>query len=154
MSEVDEAMTGVDGGESHLPLSEDETRVLELYDKLQELRLEIAIINAQQTGTKGDEDLTAAQNALLTARARYRLRNDAIEAVMVANPILKAVHSGTQASPIERHVLSFIIAESTVVPTPADPVRVEISSHTCSKGTRRPFRWPSTQRAGQSCAVT
>ncbi|KAK4079800.1 hypothetical protein Trihar35433_905 [Trichoderma harzianum] len=104
MSEVDEAMTGVDGGESHLPLSEDETRVLELYDKLQELRLEIAIINAQQAGAKGgDEDLTAAQNALLTARARYRLRNDAIEAVMVANPILKAVHSGTQASPIERH---------------------------------------------------
>lgn len=50
MSEVDEAMTGVDGGESHLPLSEDETRVLELYDKLQELRLEIAIINAQQAG--------------------------------------------------------------------------------------------------------
>lgn len=133
MSEVDEAMTGVDGGESHLPLSEDETRVLELYDKLQELRLEIAIINAQQAGKVtftcqarrwkkslcspghcwifsgakgGDEDLTAAQNALLTARARYRLRNDAIEAVMVANPILKAVHSGTQASPIERHVSS------------------------------------------------
>ncbi|KAL7936113.1 centromere protein H (CENP-H) domain-containing protein [Trichoderma chlorosporum] len=126
MSEVDEAMAGVDGGESRLPLSEDETRVLELYDKLQELRLEIAIINAQQagkvtcqtrrwklflltrtlagfSGAKHDEDITAAQNALLTARARYRLRNDAIEAVMVANPILKAVHSGTQASPIERH---------------------------------------------------
>jgi hypothetical protein len=50
MSEVDEAMTGVDGGESRLPLSEDETKVLELYDKLQELRLEIAIINAQQAG--------------------------------------------------------------------------------------------------------
>lgn len=58
------------------------------------------------SGAKGDEDLTAAQNALLTARARYRLRNDAIEAVMVTDPILKAVHSGTQASPIERHVLS------------------------------------------------
>lgn len=43
-------MTGVDGGESRLPLSEDETKVLELYDRLQELRLEIAIINAQQVG--------------------------------------------------------------------------------------------------------
>ncbi|PNP53984.1 hypothetical protein THARTR1_05671 [Trichoderma harzianum] len=114
MSEVDEAMTGVDGGESHLPLSEDETRVLELYDKLQELRLEIAIINAQQAG----------KNALLTARARYRLRNDAIEAVMVANPILKAVHSGTQASPIERHVSSEL--SPTVVPPPADPVRRDL----------------------------
>ncbi|KAM0254432.1 hypothetical protein ACHAQJ_006772 [Trichoderma viride] len=129
MSEVDEAMTGVDGGEPRLPLSEDETKVLELYDKLQELRLEIAIINAQQagkvtlarrtvegglithpklclaSGRKDDEsNITVAQNALLTARARYRLRNDAIEAVMMANPILKAVHNGTQASPIERHV--------------------------------------------------
>lgn len=50
MSEVDEPMTGADGGESRLPLSEDETKVLELYDRLQELRLEIAIINAQQAG--------------------------------------------------------------------------------------------------------
>ncbi|EHK16857.1 uncharacterized protein TRIVIDRAFT_195718 [Trichoderma virens Gv29-8] len=106
MSEVDEAMTGVDGGESRLPLSEDETRVLELYDKLQELRLEIAIINAQQADE--EEDITAAQSALLTARARYRLRNDAIEAVMVANPILKAVHSGTQASPIERDLFPYV----------------------------------------------
>ncbi|PTB64489.1 hypothetical protein BBK36DRAFT_169649 [Trichoderma citrinoviride] len=106
MSEADEAMTGVDGGESRLPLSEDETKVLELYDRLQELRLEIAIINAQQADD--DEDVTAAQNALLTARARYRLRNDAIEAVMVANPILKAVHSGTQANPIERDLFPYI----------------------------------------------
>lgn len=52
MSEADEAMTGVHGGESRLPLSEDETKVLELYDRLQELRLEIAIINAQQAGKK------------------------------------------------------------------------------------------------------
>ncbi|PNP42574.1 hypothetical protein TGAMA5MH_05315 [Trichoderma gamsii] len=107
MSEVDEPMTGVDGGESRLPLSEDETRVLELYDKLQELRLEIAIINAQQAGRNYDDEsnIAEAQDALLTARARYRLRNDAIESVMMANPILKAVHNGTQASPIERHVL-------------------------------------------------
>lgn len=32
---------------SHLPLSNDEQRVLDLYDQLQQLRLEIAIINAQ-----------------------------------------------------------------------------------------------------------
>ncbi|KAL7790956.1 centromere protein H (CENP-H) domain-containing protein [Trichoderma ceciliae] len=103
MSDFDETMAGVDGGESRLPLSEDETKVLELYDKLQELRLEIAIINAQQAGGRDDENIATAQNALLAARARFRLRNDAIEAVMMANPILKAVHNGTQASPIERH---------------------------------------------------
>ncbi|KAM0514859.1 hypothetical protein ACHAPE_006535 [Trichoderma viride] len=113
MSEVDEPMTGVDGGESRLPLSEDETRVLELYDKLQELRLEIAIINAQQAASLGrsyddDSNITEAQDALLTARARYRLRNDAIESVMMANPILKAVHNGTQASPIERDLFPYV----------------------------------------------
>ncbi|KAL6908652.1 centromere protein H (CENP-H) domain-containing protein [Trichoderma evansii] len=109
MSEVDEPMTGVDGGESRLPLSEDETRVLELYDKLQELRLEIAIINAQQAGRNYDgSNITEAQDALLTARARYRLRNDAIESVMMANPILKAVHNGTQASPIERDLFPYV----------------------------------------------
>ncbi|UKZ63200.1 uncharacterized protein TrAtP1_004429 [Trichoderma atroviride] len=110
MSEVDEPMTGADGGESRLPLSEDETRVLELYDKLQELRLEIAIINAQQAGRNYDDggNITEAQDALLTARARYRLRNDAIESVMMANPILKAVHNGTQASPIERDLFPYV----------------------------------------------
>ncbi|ETS05778.1 hypothetical protein M419DRAFT_70459 [Trichoderma reesei RUT C-30] len=123
MSETDEAMTGVDGGESRLPLSEDETKVLELYDRLQELRLEIAIINAQQVGVKDDGDLTAAQNALLTARARYRLRNDAIEAVMMANPILKAVHSGTQASPIERHLNLFPYIEQR------DETSISVAKH-------------------------
>ncbi|KAM0446714.1 hypothetical protein ACHAO4_009214 [Trichoderma viride] len=115
MSEVDEPMTGVDGGESRLPLSEDETRVLELYGKLQELRLEIAIINAQQAGLASlgrnyddESNITEAQDALLTARARYRLRNDAIESVMMANPILKAVHNGTQASPIERDLFPYV----------------------------------------------
>lgn len=49
MSEMlDQSMAdGVDD-ESHLRLTEEEDRVLALYDKLQELRLEIAIINAQR----------------------------------------------------------------------------------------------------------
>lgn len=45
----DEAMTeNIEETETRLPLSDDEQRALELYDRLQELRLEIAIINAQQ----------------------------------------------------------------------------------------------------------
>lgn len=35
--------------EARLPLSEDEQRVLDLYDQLQQLRLEIEIINAQSS---------------------------------------------------------------------------------------------------------
>lgn len=39
--------------DSQLPLSEDERRVLKLYDQLQQLRLEIAIINAQSVYRPG-----------------------------------------------------------------------------------------------------
>jgi len=39
--------------DAQLPLSEDEQRVLKLYDQLQHLRLEIAIINAQSVYRPG-----------------------------------------------------------------------------------------------------
>ena len=39
--------------DSYLPLSDDEARALELYEKLQQLRLEIAIINAQKIHENG-----------------------------------------------------------------------------------------------------
>lgn len=42
-----------DSREPQLPLSEDERRVLELYDKLQQLQLEIAILNAQKSHQSG-----------------------------------------------------------------------------------------------------
>lgn len=99
-------------------------------------------------------NITEAQDALLTARARYRLRNDAIESVMMANPILKAVHNGTQASPIERHVLLLLAPTITDPastlrfpekkerkekrPSFADPA-TGISSHTCRNETRHPY---------------
>jgi hypothetical protein len=38
---------------AYLPISEDEEKILALYDRLQELRLEIAIINAQQSHQPG-----------------------------------------------------------------------------------------------------
>ncbi|KYK56880.1 hypothetical protein DCS_03886 [Drechmeria coniospora] len=116
--------------QSRLPLSADEQRVIQLYDQLQQLRLEIAIIKAQAlpspssgmatdiqiypscqhthtvaTAARGSDEVSAeAQQDLLDSRARFRLRQDVIEAVMTANPILKAVHGGTDASPVERHV--------------------------------------------------
>lgn len=49
-----------------------------------------------------DEDLQAEQQALLEAKARYALKKSIAESIMVANPILKAVHAGSNASPIER----------------------------------------------------
>ncbi|KAF7562225.1 hypothetical protein G7046_g1938 [Stylonectria norvegica] len=92
--------------ENHLPLSEDEEKAWALYDKLQELRLEIAIINAQQKLLQSDEDTVSsptdeetrrAQWDLVETQAKHRLRNDVVDAVVIANPILKAVHGGTDA---------------------------------------------------------
>ncbi|QUC17825.1 uncharacterized protein UV8b_02066 [Ustilaginoidea virens] len=104
-----------DEQESQLPLSEDEQQVLELYDQLQQLRLEIAIINAQSARRLVPELSSSATNVspetqkeLLDARANFRLRNDAVESVMTVNPILKAVHHGTNASPAERDLLPYI----------------------------------------------
>ncbi|KAK7226360.1 hypothetical protein V2G26_014363 [Clonostachys chloroleuca] len=98
-----------------LPLSADEERALALYDKLRELQLEIAIINAQHkaqddasSGEMTVEEADEACNQLLDTRARYMLRNSVVEAVLSANPILKAVHNGTDASPVERDLLSYV----------------------------------------------
>ncbi|RGP70465.1 hypothetical protein FSPOR_4040 [Fusarium sporotrichioides] len=99
---------------SHLPISEDEEKILALYDRIQELRLEIAIINAQQshqlddTALFTDEETQKAQSELLETRAQYVLRNDVTEAVMTANPILKAVHSNAETALIERELLPYI----------------------------------------------
>ncbi|CAM1506682.1 Fc.00g063230.m01.CDS01 [Cosmosporella sp. VM-42] len=110
----DEPMINGHGEESHLPLTDDEERVLALYDRLQELRLEIAIINAQQAHQTDearnptDEETRKAQSDLLEARAKYVLRNNVVDAVMMANPILKAVHNGINASPVERDLLPYV----------------------------------------------
>lgn len=48
------------------------------------------------------EEVQQAQNVMMEARAKYMLRNQVVEAVMAANPILKAVHSGRDASAVER----------------------------------------------------
>ncbi|KAG6039563.1 hypothetical protein E4U41_002408 [Claviceps citrina] len=97
-----------------LPLSEDEQRVLELYDQLQQLRLEIAIMNEQSVyrpvlpTSDASKVSEQTQRDVLDARATFRLRNDVVESVMTANPILKAVHNGTNASPAERDLLPHI----------------------------------------------
>ncbi|KAL5618640.1 hypothetical protein FOVSG1_000862 [Fusarium oxysporum f. sp. vasinfectum] len=106
----------LDGHEemSHLPISEDEAKILELYDRIQELRLEIAIINAQkshqpeETSSLTAEETEKAQPELMESRAQYILRNEVTEAVMTANPILRAVHGGPEAALVERELLTYI----------------------------------------------
>ncbi|KAI2463285.1 centromere protein H (CENP-H)-domain-containing protein [Annulohypoxylon bovei var. microspora] len=94
-----------------LLLSDDEKRILELHDRLQQLQLEIVLLKTQKDYDPDtdlpteDGSIEAAQKALLDSRSRYVLRNQVVESVVVANPILQAVHNGTKASPIERDLL-------------------------------------------------
>jgi len=49
-----------------------------------------------------ESDIKDAQQDLLKARAAYQVRSNIIESVLVANPIIKAVHAGTKASIVEQ----------------------------------------------------
>ncbi|KAI0205030.1 centromere protein H (CENP-H)-domain-containing protein [Astrocystis sublimbata] len=94
-----------------LRLSHREKQVLELHDKLQQLQLEIALLNAQNSyvpDTTSRRTVEEAQKELLGSRARYTLRNEVVASVVSANPILQAVHDGTMASPIERDLLPLL----------------------------------------------
>lgn len=86
-----------------------EQQILELYDQLEELKLECSLLEAQDTAVLNsqvndvsEEALKTAQNELLESRALYSLRNNILESILMANPILKAVHAGPKASPVER----------------------------------------------------
>ncbi|KAI0015882.1 centromere protein H (CENP-H)-domain-containing protein [Xylariomycetidae sp. FL0641] len=97
-------------------LSADEKRVLELYERLQQLQLEIALLNAQNNylpNTNSGATIEDAQKALLDSRSRYVLRNEVVGSVMSANPILQAVHQGTKASPIEKDLLPLLQTRDT-----------------------------------------
>jgi hypothetical protein len=51
-----------------------------------------------------EEDIKNAQEELLKAKARYQMRTNIVENVLVVNPILKAVHAGSHATVIEQSV--------------------------------------------------
>ncbi|KAA8567368.1 hypothetical protein EYC84_010393 [Monilinia fructicola] len=97
------------------PLSDQEKRILEVYDKLEELQVEIALLKAQGVISSRefpdevtDEDIRKAEKDLLESKANYSLRSKLIENVVIANPVLKAVHAGNNASIIEQDLLPLI----------------------------------------------
>lgn len=107
-------------------LTDQEKRILDVYDRLEELQLEIALLKAQGVLSQGEsflfmkektnkslrssdepvdvseEEIAAAQEELLKAKAAYQVRNNVIQSVLIANPILKAVHGGKSASIAEQ----------------------------------------------------
>ncbi|TRX98926.1 hypothetical protein FHL15_000268 [Xylaria flabelliformis] len=101
-----------------LLLSDREKRILELHDKLQQLQLEIALLNAQNNYVPNmisERTVEDAQKELLDSRARYTLRNEVVASVVSANPILQAVHNGTKASPIESRDLLPLLTDRDAV---------------------------------------
>ena len=125
---VVEEMEGVEVTETEVDssplMTEQEKRILEVYDRLEELQLEIALLRARGILSKGmhsdhiychvflpfidepveatEEDIKLAEQDLLKAKALYQVRTNIVENVLVANPILKAVHAGSNASIIEQ----------------------------------------------------
>ncbi|KAK3167226.1 hypothetical protein OEA41_010352 [Lepraria neglecta] len=93
-----------------LPFYEIEGQVLALWDQLNELKLEQALLEAQNTLSGEEPDsygetnaqLEEAERECLEARAAYMLRQSVVEGVLIADPILNAVHSGANATATER----------------------------------------------------
>ncbi|KAL0936411.1 uncharacterized protein CTRU02_208626 [Colletotrichum truncatum] len=100
-------------------LSKDEQRVLALYDELRDLEVKVALMKAQQSYSpdsstlNNENNVRKAQEDAAKARARWLLRNDITDSVMTANPILKAVHGSTQATPVEVDLIPYVNSRDT-----------------------------------------
>lgn len=61
-----------------------------------------------------DEELDAqvkiAEKEYFEARATYSLKQNVVEDVLVVDPVLKAVHSGLNATPTERYSTSPVVS--------------------------------------------
>ncbi|KAL2137043.1 hypothetical protein VTI74DRAFT_9649 [Chaetomium olivicolor] len=110
-------------------LSETERKILGLYDQLQQLQLELALLQSRQShyaSAKGSsdtrapgQDLARYQGQLLEAKAALDLRNSVVENAVVVQPTLNAVHHATQASSVEQALLADIEQRDKVTITAA-----------------------------------
>ncbi|KAL2222861.1 centromere protein H (CENP-H)-domain-containing protein [Thermoascus aurantiacus ATCC 26904] len=99
-----------DGRRDMLSLSDKEALILRLYDQIQELDLEKALLEQEleePSGDNIDEQLAVAERELLEARATYTVRRKAVESVLMTDPSLKAIHLKA-ASPAERALVPLI----------------------------------------------
>lgn len=59
-------------------------------------------------------EIKKAERDLLEARSKYTLRNQIIQNVIITDPVLKAVHSGADATELERRLLPLIIERDSL----------------------------------------
>ncbi|GIK01589.1 hypothetical protein Aspvir_005627 [Aspergillus viridinutans] len=91
-------------------LADKEALILQLYNQIQELELEKALLEQElepASGDNPDEQLAIAERELLEARATYTVRRKAISNVLMTDPTLKAVHLKA-TSPAERALLPLV----------------------------------------------
>lgn len=50
-----------------------------------------------------EADVSRSQEEALQARSLYSLNKDIVDNVLMAAPILKSIHNGTDSSPIEKY---------------------------------------------------
>ncbi|OJJ85537.1 centromere protein H [Aspergillus glaucus CBS 516.65] len=92
------------------PLSDKEAMILQLYHRVQEQKLEKALLRQESENVSGenvDEQLAIAEQELLEARATYTVRRKAVGTALMTEPSLKAVHLKA-TSPAERDLLRLI----------------------------------------------
>ncbi|KAI1004944.1 hypothetical protein K3495_g3275 [Podosphaera aphanis] len=95
-------------------LTETEKKVLELYCRLEELQLEIALRKAQGTNLSDEPtcvsegDIDTAQSELLRARASFQFRNSVTENVIIADPIINSTQTGQRASKHEQKLATLL----------------------------------------------
>ncbi|EZF76796.1 hypothetical protein H105_01974 [Trichophyton soudanense CBS 452.61] len=91
--------------------SQKETEILELYDRVFELKLEEALLNHELPEDTQVEDidvkLAEAERELLEVRARVSVQRKVVESVLMTEPSLQAVHSAP-SSPLDRALLRLI----------------------------------------------
>ncbi|KAK4155356.1 centromere protein H (CENP-H)-domain-containing protein [Chaetomidium leptoderma] len=91
---------------SNFALTQVEANALALYDQLQQLQLELALLRSQRGASQtAVHDLVGDQTRLLEAKATLALRNSIVESVVAVQPTLNAVHDAPLASPVERDLL-------------------------------------------------
>ncbi|KAH6625943.1 centromere protein H (CENP-H)-domain-containing protein [Chaetomium sp. MPI-SDFR-AT-0129] len=92
-------------------ITEAEANVLALYDQLQQLELEAALLQSRQghplprASLPPGHDSSGNQTQVLEAKATLALRNSVVDNVVVVQPTLNAVHQATETSVVERALL-------------------------------------------------
>ncbi|KAI9864321.1 MAG: hypothetical protein M1813_003241 [Trichoglossum hirsutum] len=94
-------------------LSPREEQILELFDRLEELRIETSLLESQSQVSEAsrddagslDQQIKAVEREAVEARARYFLRKKVIEGVLTTDPSLRSIHAGENLQSRERELL-------------------------------------------------